>query len=234
MGSSDMTGQPIRVVTDDCAAYLLSSSGNTTTGMLRQKGKSGQGAALSAVSENPDASAVLVNGVERARGTVKVAHAGYPDGSDASAAAVSIDLQVEGTAAQGIFVTATDGATTGNLMLLRNNAVDDFVVKGSGRVGMGVGTGMTPAGTVEVVQRDTEVPAIVVTTGARQGTVVEVTDGSGHRLFGLDASGNVTVTEVTIASSADAEAASGHLFVGADGWLKFRGAQGTVTNVAPP
>src|ERR1700722_13379263 len=97
------TSSPVTVITEECAADLVSTSGSTTTGMLRQKGTNGEGAALSASSDNADASAVLINGVEKRRGTVKISHAGYPDGSDAWAAGISVDLRVKGTAAHGIF-----------------------------------------------------------------------------------------------------------------------------------
>lgn len=228
------TSPPITIVVDDCAAYLVSTSGDTTTGMLRQKGTSGAGAALSVVSDNPDTSAVLLNGVEKSKGTVKITHVGYADGSDASASAISIDLQVEGTAAHGIFVTATHGPTKGNLIALRNNDVDDLVVKGSGRVGIGVGKGVMPVGTMEVVQRDITVPAIVVTSRARQGTVIKVTNGGGHQVFDVDADGDVTVTRLRITTNAASQLGTGVLFVDTDGWLKFQGAKGAITKLAGP
>lgn len=228
------TSPPITIVVDECAAYLVSTNGNTTTGMFRQKGTSGDGAALSVSSDNPDTSTALFDGVEKSRGTVKIAHSGYSDGSDASASGISVDLQVEGTAAHGIFVTASNGPTKGNLIVLRNNDVDDLVVKGSGRVGIGVRKGVTPAGTIEVIQRDTTAPAVVVTSGARHGTVIIVTDGEGNERFGVDADGDVAVSRLMITTEPAGSLGRGTLFVGSDGWLTFKGANGTVTKLAPP
>ena len=228
------TSPPITIVVDECAAYLVSTNGNTTTGMFRQKGTSGDGAALSVSSDNPDTLTALFDGVEKSRGTVKIAHSGYSDGSDASASGISVDLQVEGTAAHGIFVTASNGPTKGNLIVLRNNDVDDLVVKGSGRVGIGVRKGVTPAGTIEVIQRDTTAPAVVVTSGARHGTVIIVTDGEGNERFGVDADGDVAVSRLMITTEPAGSLGRGTLFVGSDGWLTFKGANGTVTKLAPP
>jgi hypothetical protein len=228
------TSPPITVVAEECAAYLVSTGGAVTTSMLRQKGTDGEGAALSASSENANASTVLINGVEKRRGTLKIVHAGYADGSDAWASGISVDLQTDGTAAQGIFVTATDGPTQGNLMTLRNNDVDDLVVKASGRVGLGVGLGMPPAGTLEVVQRDTTAPAVVISSRASQGNVVEVMRGENHRVCEIDTDGNVTASSVRMSSESASGLSTGVLFVDSDGWLKFRGARGTVTKLAAP
>jgi hypothetical protein len=51
-------------------------------------------------------------------------------------------------------VTATQGPTSGSLITLRNNAgLDDFVVKGTGRIGVGISRGATPRGQVHIVQQ---------------------------------------------------------------------------------
>jgi hypothetical protein len=123
---------------------------------IRQAGTggSGTGSALNVTSDNEGFTALQLSGIETDRGTLKITHR-YPGVSDASAAALSIDCQGgPTTSAQGIFVTATDGATNGSLLTLRNNSRDDFVVKGTGRVGIGVVTGATPRGVVDVVQPD--------------------------------------------------------------------------------
>jgi hypothetical protein len=80
---------------------------------------------------------VFVSGVETARGTVKITHTGT--GSDASAACLSLDAAGTGTAAQGIFMDATGGGTTGDLMDLRNNSTQLFKVKTNGFVEFGNG-----------------------------------------------------------------------------------------------
>lgn len=75
--------------------------------------------ALNITSTNVANSAVFVSGVETGRGTIKVTHTGT--GTDGNAAGLSINLAGVGTAAQGIFVDADGGGTTGDLMDLRNN-----------------------------------------------------------------------------------------------------------------
>ncbi|MFF6783641.1 hyaluronoglucosaminidase [Streptomyces sp. NPDC012510] len=124
---------------------------------------SGDKAALNVTSTNPASSAMYITGHEKAaRGTLKITHMGYADGSDSGASGLSINLATVGTAAQGIFVTATDGPTKGALLVLRNNAgLEDFVVKGTGLIGVGIDRGGTVKGQMHVVQR-TKDPALVV------------------------------------------------------------------------
>lgn len=90
------------------ASFILTSTGNTLA------------TALNVVSSNEANSAMWLTGHETTRGTLKIAHVGKDDASDANASAISIDLQTAGTASQGIFMDATDGATTGNLLEIRN------------------------------------------------------------------------------------------------------------------
>jgi hypothetical protein len=77
--------------------------------------------ALNVVSSNLEQSAMWLSGKELAHGTLKIAHVGQADGSDANGAALSIDVQVAGTAAKGIYVTSSTGGTTGALLDIRNN-----------------------------------------------------------------------------------------------------------------
>jgi hypothetical protein len=87
--------------------------------------------ALGINSSNTANSAVNIVGAETGRGTVKISHTGT--GTDASASALSIDLIGTGTAAQGIYVDSTaSGGTTGNLLRLRNQTIDRFVVDKDG------------------------------------------------------------------------------------------------------
>jgi hypothetical protein len=109
-----------------------------------QAGVAGDGVALNVTSGNPEDSAMYLSGREKSRGTLKILHRGPADASDGGAAAASVHPGTEGvtdqsggTAAQGIFVTHNTGPTKGNLITLRNNGVDDCVVKGSGAVGIG-------------------------------------------------------------------------------------------------
>ncbi|MFF7314902.1 hyaluronoglucosaminidase [Streptomyces sp. NPDC008137] len=138
---------------------------------------SGDKAALNVTSVNPESSAMYLSGAERAqRGTLKITHNGYADGSDHGASGISINLRKEGTAAQGIFVTATDAPTKGALIVLRNNpGLEDFVVKGSGRTGIGIGVGATPGGQLHVVQRS-EAPALLVEGTTRLDGTVRLDD----------------------------------------------------------
>ncbi|MFG3288702.1 hyaluronoglucosaminidase [Streptomyces sp. NPDC048179] len=186
--------------------YGTSTTAHTVT--VNHKATSGSSVALNVTSDNPDTSAMYLTGVETGRGTLKIAHVGYADGSDANASALSIDLQTSGTAAQGIYLTATQGATTGNLIALRNNTgLDDFIVKGTGRVGIGIDRAATPRAQVHVVQRGTAPAALLVEGVARIG--------------------NVT----TAPTSVDTTAGGGALYA-ANGALYWRGSAGTVTQLA--
>lgn len=97
-------------------------------------------AALNLISDNRETSAAYFSGHETApRGTVKISHTngGTLAADDTSAAALSIDLKrgsAAGTACQGIFVTSTDGGTTGRLLTLRNGGANLFTVPAAGSV----------------------------------------------------------------------------------------------------
>ena len=156
----------------DLGVRVLFAKTTSTTqhaGTFYQAGTSGAHvSALNVVSDNPQGSAMQLSGTETALGTLKISHLNPGPGAadDAGAAALSLDLKRNskgGTAAQGIFVTATEGATTGNLIVLRNNGRDDFVVKGSGRAGVGMDIGEAPEASLEVKQPDTTTPGLVVT-----------------------------------------------------------------------
>lgn len=145
------------------SAFLKTTSTTEHVLTLYQAGRSGGSAALNVISDNPDESTVHIKGHERAqRGTVKITHVGASDGSDAGASALSIDLTVAGTAAQGIHLIAGNGPTKGNLICLRNNGRDDFVVKGSGRVGIGMNIGANPWSQLHIVQRPDTDSALMV------------------------------------------------------------------------
>ncbi|MFJ8233396.1 hyaluronoglucosaminidase [Streptomyces sp. NPDC094448] len=189
------------------SAFLKTTSTTEHAATVYQAGTSGSGVALNIVSDNPDNSAVYLTGREKTRGTLKISHIGHADGSDADAAAVSIDLKTAGTATQGIFLTATDGATTGNLICLRNNGRDDFVVKGSGRVGIGLAVGSAPWSQLHIVQRP----------GANSALMVE---------------GAVRVVDAATVPTAVDSKGGGALYAQA-GELLWRGANGTVTRIAP-
>jgi hypothetical protein len=189
------------------SAFFKTTSTSEHTLTVYQAGKSGSGVALNIISENPNDSAVYLSGTEKAHGTLKISHKGHADGSDQKASALSIDLLTAGTAAQGIFVQAGDGPTTGNLICLRNNGRDDFVVKGSGRVGIGMGVGANPWSQLHVVQQ--------------QGT------GSALMVEGV-----VRVVDVASAPTG-VDSRGGGVLYAENGALKWRGSDNTVTTIAP-
>lgn len=75
-----------------------------------------------------------VTGSSTAQGVIKITHSGI--GTDSNASALSIDLAGSGTAAQGIFVDATGGGTTGKLLNLRNNGSELLTLSASGNLGL--------------------------------------------------------------------------------------------------
>lgn len=79
----------------------------------------GNGAALNVVGQSGSVSTFQISGSEESVGTIKISHNGT--GTDANAAALSIDLDGAGTAAQGIFIDSTGGGTTGDILDLRDN-----------------------------------------------------------------------------------------------------------------
>ncbi|WP_232247198.1 hyaluronoglucosaminidase [Kitasatospora azatica] len=191
------------------SAYFKTASTTDHAVTVYQAATSGSGAALNVVSSNPGTSAMYLSGTETGRGTLKIAHVGYADGSDLNAAALSIDLQTAGTAAQGIYLTTTSGAPTkGNLIAVRNNAnLDDFIVKGSGLIGVGIDRASTPRAQVHIKQQ----------SSAPAGLLVE----------GVVRVGNAA----TVPTSVDATAGGGALYA-QGGALMWRGSNGTVTQIA--
>ncbi len=126
-------------------AYLAGTGGTTQS-------------AVNAVSDNPAASAVQITGKETSRGTLKITHKGYADGSDSGAAAISIDLQTasggsSGTTAGGIFITSTtdNPYAAGNLHMLNcrlSNA--ETVINADHHVGIGVPVSHQPSAMAEI------------------------------------------------------------------------------------
>lgn len=133
------------------AAISLTATGSTTS------------CALSLSSANAAHSCLQLTGVETGRGTIKVAHVGYADGSDANASGLSIDLQTAGTAAQGIFIDATTGATTGQLLNIRNGGNNMLNLTAAGQLLLpvtGSTGGLVIGGDTVLYRRTTNVLAI--------------------------------------------------------------------------
>ena len=112
------------------------------------------GSAANFTSTNVGNSCVFISGVETGRGSLKVTHTGT--GTDANASCISLDIAGSGTAAQGIFIDATGGGTTGDLCDWRNNGNQLFKFRGVGltRPEMQLGNGgpiwtYIPSGTPE-------------------------------------------------------------------------------------
>ncbi|MEU3729996.1 hypothetical protein AB0E81_11385 [Streptomyces sp. NPDC033538] len=169
------------------------------------------GVALNVSSLKTTDSAMYLSGRETARGTLKIAHlnGGAGPTSDAGAAALSIDLQrfeAGGTAAQGIFVTSTEGPTTGRLLVLRNSdpaTTDDFVVDADGRTGIRIPVGNVPAAGLEVRQRDTTtVGALILGAAGASQPIFQVKNSGGTPTFEVGASGAVVLRAVSFFTSA--------------------------------
>jgi hypothetical protein len=119
---------------------------------------------------------------------------GRGDGSDSGAAAISIDLQTSGTAAQGLFMTSTDATPSGNWIMVRANSRDDFVVKSAGKVGIGMGIGSTPAGRLEISQVDDNTVGLAMTANSGSAQQLVLLKGSGgNARFEVNASGNAVL-----------------------------------------
>ncbi len=219
--------------------------------------------ALNVISDNTAMSAMQLSGSELGRGTLKIAHHGPNDGSDSGAAAISIDLQTitgTGTAAQGIFITSTtDAASTGNVFTARLNSLDQFVIKGSGLVGIGnIAIGHIPAGQLEIAQKDASTVGLFMQAFASGTDMVSLKDSGGVQRLQVNNSGNLimraagfTSTNFQVGSvSADFgggsgvisikhltdpttnPTAGGILYVDATGNLQYRSSAGNVRLVA--
>ena len=135
------TTDHISLTSTQRALFAKTTSSTEHASTIYQAGTSGAdvAAALNVVCDNPESSAMYLTGVETARGTLKIAHkngSGSASG-DANSAALSIDLKQNGaggTAAKGIFITSTDGGTTGDLIVARNGGADLFNVSSAGDV----------------------------------------------------------------------------------------------------
>lgn len=135
------TGNLINVKADnaafDQAAIYVDYDGVSNAVEITSNSTDSSSNALSVTGNNPNDSTVGFMGTESGRGTLKITHT-KPGVSDANASGISIDLQGSGTAAQGIYVDSTvSGGTTGNLLRLRNQTVDRFVVNSLGSVSIG-------------------------------------------------------------------------------------------------
>jgi len=117
----------------EATSTFVKKAGDTMGGRLNINVTSTSDPAINLTNAIDEAeSTVWVSGSQTERGTVKISH-NKPAGSDADAAALSIDCKGTGTAAQAIFVDATEGGTTGKLLNIRNNGSEKFVVDSNGK-----------------------------------------------------------------------------------------------------
>jgi hypothetical protein len=215
--------------TDHALTVYLAGTGGTTS------------SAANVVSDNTAFSALQVSGTETNRGTVKITHKGQSAGTDGTAAAISVDLQTTvggstGTAAQGIFITSTtDTIPGGNAVTVRYNSQDWFVVKGNvgtgnGIVGIGVATGHTPAGMLEIAQKDTTTPGLFMQAIGSGTDMVSLKDSGGTQRFQINNAGNTIMRANAFCSTALQVGAVSGDFGGGSSCISIKHATDPTTN----
>lgn len=112
------------------AAIYGTSQGIGPTLLLVNRSVGTNSPAANIVSTNPNFSALGVSGQELGHGTIKVTH--YGTGNDVNSAGVSIDLTGPGTAAQGLYINASQGPTTGKLIFVQNDTTPRFILYADG------------------------------------------------------------------------------------------------------
>ena len=210
------------------AAFLkvTSDTEHAVTIYQAATGTSPGSVALNVISDKPGDSAMFLTGQPSARGTLKITHLnpGPAAGSDANGSAISIDLQANGkggTAAQGIFLTSTDGPTTGNLITIRNApspTIEEFAVRADGKTGVRIPLGNTPQGSLEVRQLNVGDVALVVqgVASATQPMFQTKTSG-GTATFEVGASGAIVTRATTFATGSLQLGSTSSDFGGANG-----------------
>lgn len=136
---ADAQGNMINVKVDNPAysqaAFYMNYDGSSNAVEIVNNGNDSSSNALAVTGNNILDSTVGIIGYELDRGTIKVTHNRPGSGTDSSASGLSIDLKGVGTRAQGVYVDSTEvGGTLGNLLRLRNESVDKFVVGPQGNV----------------------------------------------------------------------------------------------------
>lgn len=250
------------------ALFAKTTSTSEHAATIYQAATSGTGVALNVTSDNPDDSVMYLNGSSKGRGILKISHDGQADASDASGSGLSIDMRTVGSAARGIYLWSTHGGQTGDAITVRvSSAVtslvrEDFVVKASGRCGIGTGLGSAPAGQLEVAAPDDTTPGIVTrgrTSGTNQQEWRRPSDGAVRTrvsnsaqlvtqeiayftgpgvMFGSTSTqlGGGSVGAVGIANAGTVPTTNpsgGGVLYAEGGALKWRGSSGTVTTIAP-
>lgn len=165
-------------------------------------------AALNVVSDNYSNSAMFLAGAEKNRGTLKIAHKGFADGSDASAAALSIDLQTSfdangepvsgqtGSKSQGLYLTSSTDISAsgiaGNPISVRvTSGNEDFAVRGSGRTILGAPIGTTPQAQLDIRQPASGPAMFVQQSSGNTGSVLDMRDSNGTSRLSVDQNLNI-------------------------------------------
>lgn len=250
-------------------AFIKTTSLTDHAATFYKASTSGSGVAINGVSDNPDDSTMFLSGVEKTRGTLKIAHNGYADASDSGASGLSIDTRIAGSAARGIYLWSSEGGQTGDSITVRRSSAvtnlsrEDFVVKASGRCGIGIGLGSTPAAQLEIAQPDDSTPGLSIRArSATASNLIEArrsSDGAVRTRISRDCQ---LVTQETaffngpavqIGPNASTQVGGGTNCMGLSnasvvptsnptgggvmyaegGALKWRGSNGTVTVIAP-
>ena len=121
----------------DQSALNIDYDGVSNAVTILNKGSGTSNLAFVVTSWNSNDTVIGATGNTTNRGIVKITH-NQPSSSDANAAALSILLAGTSTAAQGIFLdTDTNQVTTGNLLTLRNNGTNKFIVDSDGSLTLG-------------------------------------------------------------------------------------------------
>lgn len=260
---------PVSVVSTSRALYGKTTSETEHAATIHQAATAGTGVALNVISDNPEDSAMYLSGKEKTRGTLKIAHNGYADASDASASGLSIDTRVAGSGARGIYLWSTEGGQTGDSITVRRSAAvasllrEDFVVKATGRCGIGIGLGSAPAAQLEIAMPDDTTPGLAIRAKSATGTDIfqarRHSDNAIRTRISRDCqiisqeTAFFTGPAVQIGSTASTQVGGGTNCLGLGnasvvpttnpsgggvmyaeaGALKWRGSNGTVTTIAP-
>jgi hypothetical protein len=180
---STATGRLVNIRANNTAfpqpALHVDYAGTGAAVEIASTGTGSLGNSLNVTSTNPNESAVGINGAEITKGTLKVVH-NYPGSSDPNASALSLRANGTGTSAQGIYFDAEDGGTTGNLMKIRNNGIDQFIMAPNGGLytGSNIQVGSTTqdfgAGSVVIGLKD----AVTAPTTNPTGGIIIYSEGS--------------------------------------------------------
>jgi hypothetical protein len=226
--TGDLTARSFNTNSTVRSAFFKTTSTIDHAVTIYQAATSGSpgGVALNLISDNPSNSTVFVTGHESNRGTIKIAHLNPGAGAtaDTGSAALSIDLQRNtqgGTAAQGIFVTATEGPTTGSLLVLRNSDpvnTDDVAVRSDGKTGIRIPVGNTPQGSLEVRQLNTgDIALVVQGVAAATQPIAQFKNSGGTATFEIGSSGAIVTRAVMFVTNSVQFGSTSTDFGGASG-----------------